>query len=120
MPEHGGTRPVVHLELHTGDLPRAASFHAELCGWQPDRLTTPFGTYVAEVAVRPKRKRLRRLAEVAAEWDGCAEDWSTSTRLLCRACSEGRLHECHDTKAAPPDGVRRAGAPASLPPGSRR
>ena len=47
MPEHGGTRPVVHLELHTGDLPRAASFHAELCGWQPDRLTTPFGTYVA-------------------------------------------------------------------------
>jgi len=26
--------PVVHLELHTGDLQRACSFYAELCGWR--------------------------------------------------------------------------------------
>jgi predicted enzyme related to lactoylglutathione lyase len=41
------TRPVVHLELHTADLPLAASFYADLCGWRPDRIPTPFGTYVA-------------------------------------------------------------------------
>lgn len=38
---------VVHLELHTGDLPLAASFYTGLCGWQPEHIRTPFGTYVA-------------------------------------------------------------------------
>ena len=38
---------VVHLELHTGDLPLAASFYTGLCGWQPERIHTRFGTYVA-------------------------------------------------------------------------
>jgi predicted enzyme related to lactoylglutathione lyase len=27
--------PVVHLELHTGDLLRARAYYAELCGWRP-------------------------------------------------------------------------------------
>jgi predicted enzyme related to lactoylglutathione lyase len=27
--------PVVHLELHTGDLPRASALYEELCGWRP-------------------------------------------------------------------------------------
>jgi predicted enzyme related to lactoylglutathione lyase len=40
-------RPVVHLELHTGDLPLAASFYAGLCGWQPEQIRTRFGRYVA-------------------------------------------------------------------------
>jgi predicted enzyme related to lactoylglutathione lyase len=31
--------PLVHLELHTGDLVRARSFYAELCGWRPERLS---------------------------------------------------------------------------------
>jgi len=26
--------PVVHLELHTGDLPRARALCANLCGWR--------------------------------------------------------------------------------------
>jgi predicted enzyme related to lactoylglutathione lyase len=30
--------PVVHLELHTGDLPRASAFYALLCGWEPERI----------------------------------------------------------------------------------
>jgi len=30
--------PVVHLELHTGDLPRACAFYAEVCGWRPERI----------------------------------------------------------------------------------
>jgi predicted enzyme related to lactoylglutathione lyase len=28
--------PVVHLELHTGDLPQARALYAQLCGWHPE------------------------------------------------------------------------------------
>jgi predicted enzyme related to lactoylglutathione lyase len=31
---------VVHLELHTGDLPRARALYAKLCGW-PSVLLEP-------------------------------------------------------------------------------
>jgi predicted enzyme related to lactoylglutathione lyase len=41
------TRPVVHLELHTGDLAGARSFYARLCGWRPERITVPSGSYLA-------------------------------------------------------------------------
>ena len=30
------SNPLVHLELHTGDLPRAGAFYAGLCGWRPE------------------------------------------------------------------------------------
>jgi predicted enzyme related to lactoylglutathione lyase len=40
-------RHVVHLELHTGDLAEARSFYARLCGWRPQRINTPFGSYQA-------------------------------------------------------------------------
>jgi hypothetical protein len=39
--------PVVHLELHTGDLPRACAFYAELCGWRSERIETACGSYRA-------------------------------------------------------------------------
>lgn len=39
--------PVVHLELHTGDLPRACAFYAELCGWQAQEVATAAGSYRA-------------------------------------------------------------------------
>ena len=39
--------PVVHLELHTGDLARACAFYAELCGWRPERVEAGSGTYWA-------------------------------------------------------------------------
>ena len=39
--------PVVHLELHTGDLPRACAFYAELCGWRPERIEVGRRTYWA-------------------------------------------------------------------------
>lgn len=32
--------PVVHLELHTGDLARARAFYGRLCGWRPQRVGT--------------------------------------------------------------------------------
>ena len=40
-------RPVVHLELHSGDLPRACAFLAELCGWRPERIAVGRGSYWA-------------------------------------------------------------------------
>jgi predicted enzyme related to lactoylglutathione lyase len=42
-----GTNPVVHLELHTGDLPRACSFYAQLCGWGTERIEAGSGAYLA-------------------------------------------------------------------------
>jgi predicted enzyme related to lactoylglutathione lyase len=39
--------PVVHLELHTGNLPRACAFYVGLCGWQPDRIDAGSGSYLA-------------------------------------------------------------------------
>ncbi len=41
------SNPVVHLELHTGDLARARELYAELCGWQPEAVDTAHGSYLA-------------------------------------------------------------------------
>lgn len=40
-------RPLVHLELHTGNLAGAHAVYAELCGWQPHTIDTSHGSYVA-------------------------------------------------------------------------
>ena len=40
-------RPVVHLELHTGDLPQARALYAELCGWRPEWIETRAGSYLS-------------------------------------------------------------------------
>ena len=37
--------PVVHLELHTGNLPRALAFYTQLFGWPTERIETPCGSY---------------------------------------------------------------------------
>ena len=39
--------PVVHLELHTADLPRARGLYAELCGWRPEWIETRAGAYLS-------------------------------------------------------------------------
>jgi predicted enzyme related to lactoylglutathione lyase len=39
--------PVVHLELHTGDLPGATGLYETLCGWQAERIETGAGPYLA-------------------------------------------------------------------------
>jgi hypothetical protein len=41
------SQPVVHLELHTGDLRRASAFYAELFGWRPERIEADCGSYLA-------------------------------------------------------------------------
>ena len=38
---------VVHLELHTGDLPSARDFYARLCAWRPQRVDAAAGSYLA-------------------------------------------------------------------------
>lgn len=41
------SRPVVHLELHTPDLPGAQALYAALCGWRAERVDAGPGSYVA-------------------------------------------------------------------------
>jgi uncharacterized protein len=43
----GPSNPVVHLELHTGDLAEASAFYARLCAWSPQRLEAAAGHYLA-------------------------------------------------------------------------
>ena len=41
------SRPVVHLELHTGDLTAACEFYDALCGWRAERIRAGGGSYTA-------------------------------------------------------------------------
>jgi predicted enzyme related to lactoylglutathione lyase len=41
------SKPVVHLELHTGDLPEARALYAELCGWRAEQIDAGSGSYLA-------------------------------------------------------------------------
>ena len=41
------TAPVVHLELHTGDLAGARDLYTELCGWRTERIEAACGSYHA-------------------------------------------------------------------------
>jgi predicted enzyme related to lactoylglutathione lyase len=43
----GLSTPVVHLELHTGDLQRARSFYSDICGWRQERIDASHGSYLA-------------------------------------------------------------------------
>src|SRR6266511_6238555 len=40
-------RPVVHLELHTGDQARASAFYANLLGWRRQLIQAGRGSYLA-------------------------------------------------------------------------
>jgi predicted enzyme related to lactoylglutathione lyase len=40
-------KPVVHLELHTGDVEQARRFYSELCGWEPERVHAGSNSYLA-------------------------------------------------------------------------
>jgi predicted enzyme related to lactoylglutathione lyase len=39
--------PVVHMELHTGDLPGASAFYSQLLRWRPQRIEAACGSYLA-------------------------------------------------------------------------
>jgi predicted enzyme related to lactoylglutathione lyase len=40
-------QPVVHLELHTGDLAGALDFYARVCDWRVEPIAVPTGAYAA-------------------------------------------------------------------------
>jgi predicted enzyme related to lactoylglutathione lyase len=39
--------PVVHIELHTANLARAAGFYSQLLGWRPERVEAGGRSYLA-------------------------------------------------------------------------
>jgi predicted enzyme related to lactoylglutathione lyase len=41
------THPIVHLELHTGNLPRACAFYTRLFGWHAETIDVSCGSYLA-------------------------------------------------------------------------
>ncbi|HZO59705.1 MAG TPA: VOC family protein [Solirubrobacterales bacterium] len=41
------TNPVVHLELQTGNLPRACAFYTRLFGWPVEHIDAGSGSYIA-------------------------------------------------------------------------
>ena len=41
------SHPVVHLELHTGNLPRACAFYTQLFGWRAESIDAGCGSYMA-------------------------------------------------------------------------
>jgi uncharacterized protein len=45
-PDMTASLPVVHLELHTGDLARARALCEQLCGWRAERIETVSGSYL--------------------------------------------------------------------------
>src|SRR5205807_1339264 len=67
--------------------------------------TSDFATFVARAELPDAGSPAKSLAELADRMGGCAEDWSTSVRMLCKACSEGRPHATHDTHARPMSGA---------------
>ena len=42
-----GANPVIHLELHTGDLRGAVTFYTSLFGWRPERIRAGSGSYLS-------------------------------------------------------------------------
>jgi uncharacterized protein len=41
------SNPVVHLELHTGDMKGAREFYERLCGWRPEWIDADRRSYLA-------------------------------------------------------------------------
>jgi predicted enzyme related to lactoylglutathione lyase len=41
------SKPVVHLELHSGDMERARAFYSQLCGWPQERIEGGSAPYLA-------------------------------------------------------------------------
>jgi uncharacterized protein len=37
---------VIHLELHTGDVPATVAFYGQLLGWRPERIRAGGGSYL--------------------------------------------------------------------------
>jgi uncharacterized protein len=47
MTARNDAHPVVHLELHTGDVPAACAFYARLLRWRPELVAAGPASYLA-------------------------------------------------------------------------
>lgn len=73
---------------------------------------SPFSTFVAELEVHGDSPPEEALAEFAQRRGLAAENWTRNTRVLCKACSEGRPHAEHDHVPERSDGKSRVGIAA--------
>ena len=73
---------------------------------EPSR--SPSSTYEAESRI-DRDEDATQLAAALDDADVPNQDWTTSTRILCKQCSEGRPHEQHDHELE-----RRVERPASV------
>jgi hypothetical protein len=65
-----------------------------------DRLEpSPFSTYELDLALA-SRDDFDALSDAAHRAGGAAEHWASTVRYLCRACSEGTVHQTHDSDGA--------------------
>ena len=71
--------PVVHLELHTGDLSGASAFYAQLLSWQARRIDAGGGCYHA--------------LELGAGFGGGIVECSTSRPVWLPYVEVGRVEE---------------------------
>lgn len=62
--------------------------------------TSPFETFVVELATLPEGA-IDVLETIAEEQGGAAEHWGEATRILCRDCSHGVVHDHHDGDPSP-------------------
>ena len=61
------------------------------------RLTaSQFSTFIVELGTA-NAPAIHRLEAIAHDLGGAAEDWGTSTNILCRDCSLGRAHDHSDS-----------------------
>ena len=111
--------PVVHLELHTADLPQARDVYAELCGWRPEWIETRAGSYlsvelgdglcggIVECPIqRPRWMPYVEIPEIVAATDRAREPGRRSCWSPARARSGG------EASPAPPSAARsRSGSP---------
>jgi hypothetical protein len=68
-------------------------------------------TFVAEIEMLTEADMVL-LGGMADERGLAAEDWSTSVRILCKACSEGRPHAEHDQTIEPVQGLHQVAVAA--------
>ena len=83
------TRPVVHLELHTGDREGACAFYAQLCGWKP----TPISSYLSMALGRGLGGGIVECETERPLWLPyvAVEDVARATARACDAGAELRL-----------------------------
>jgi predicted enzyme related to lactoylglutathione lyase len=94
-PGHRVDHPVVHLELHTCNLPRACGFYARMFGWRAETVHVGSGSYLA--------------LELGDRIDGGVVERDTERSLWLPYVEVGEINEATER-------ARRLGATVTLGP----